>query len=42
MSASENTLTSEQIEALLEQAARERERLGQDNLPLWYTHSTKS
>lgn len=32
----QNSLTPEQIEALLEQAARERERLAQENLPRWY------
>lgn len=32
----ENTMTPEQIEVLLEQAARERERLAQENLPRWY------
>ena len=31
-----NTMTPEQIEAMLEQAARERERLSQENLPKWY------
>lgn len=36
MDSSENTITPEQIEALLEQAARERERLSQENLPRWY------
>ena len=42
MTAFENTMTAEQIEALLEQAARERERLAQENLPQWYyPHSTK-
>ncbi len=39
MAASENTMTSEQIEALLEQAAREQERLSQENLPRWYEPS---
>lgn len=33
----ENMMTPEQIEALLEQAARERERLSQENLPRWYS-----
>lgn len=32
----ENTMTPEQIEVLLEQAAGERERLAQENLPRWY------
>ena len=42
MTASEGTMTQEQIEALLEQAARERERLSQENLPRWYyPHFTK-
>jgi hypothetical protein len=32
----QTNITSEQIEALLEAARRERERLSQDNLPQWY------
>ncbi len=43
MNTSTNTLTPEQMEAILEQATRERERLAQENLPRWYhPHSTKS
>ncbi len=43
MNTSANTLTPEQMEAILEQATRERERLAQENLPRWYhPHSTKS
>ncbi len=33
-------LTHEQLEELLEQARYERERLGLDRLPQWYSHST--
>ena len=36
----ETVLTSEQIEALLEQAVHDRERLTQENLPRWYPHPT--
>lgn len=32
----EHTLTPEQIEELVAQSARERERLAQENLPKWY------
>jgi len=36
MSDEDKRITSEQIEELLAQARRERERLAQENLPHWY------